>query len=86
MNYSKEYDEYYYKESYKYIEYTNTFKYKYLSMYNLYLQGKETITPWEYINETKFNFIILYFEDVRSQYKDKLNNIRNKIIKRSNSF
>ena len=49
-------------------------------------QGKETTPPWEYANETKAEFIILYFADIRQQYEDKVKTARERIIKRSNSF
>ena len=74
------------KDTYEYVEYAGTTKYRYLTLYNLYMQGKETTPPWEYANETKPEFIILYFADVRQQYEDKVNTVRKQIIKRSNSF
>ena len=74
------------KDTYDYVEYAGTTKYRYLTLYNLYIQGKETLSPWEYAKQTKAEFIILYFADIRQQYEDKVNDARKQIIKRSNSF
>ena len=74
------------EHTYQDIAYAKSIKYKYLNMYKLYNEGKQTITPWEYINETKSEYIILYFNDIRQQYDNRLKYTRDKIIKRSNSF
>ena len=74
------------KDTYEYVEYAGATKYRYLTLYNLYIQGKEKTSPWEYANETKAEFIILYFADIRQQYEDKVKTARERIIKRSNSF
>jgi hypothetical protein len=72
--------------SYDYVKQSDTIKYKYLTMYNIYNNGKKMKPPWEYFNESKAEFIMLYFADVRQKYDDNLKYTRTHIIKRSSSF
>ena len=72
--------------TYDYIKYRNTTKYIYFSMYNIYIIGKEPEAPWDYLQLSKAEFIMLYYADVRQQYEDNIKYTRTCIIKRSISF
>jgi len=75
------------KESYEYVQSTNnTIKYKYLAMYNIYIKGKEMDAPWDYLQQSKVEFIMMYYADIRQRYEDMVKYTKNRIIKRSNSI
>ena len=60
--------------------------YKFLKMLYLFNNNIENIPPWTYLNISKQEFIILYFQDVRQEYNDRYLGLRHKILRRSNSF
>jgi len=74
------------KETYDYVEWGNATKYTSYTMYKLYIKGKETVAPWDYLKMSKAEFIILYYADIRQKYEDNLKKLRSRIITRSNSF
>ena len=60
--------------------------YKFLKMLYLFNNNIENISPWTYLNISKQEFIILYYQDVRQEYNDRCLGLRHKILRRSNSF